>query len=277
MDDVLDLCRHWLGPVDVIADHSWPHGVNVVLELRDRHGRPWIAKGVRQPDPYRREAYAYERWVPALAPDAPLMRFRDDNAAVFVLEMLPGRIAEDTPLAVEPDVFRQAGALIRRLNDLEAGPQVEMRSALLDKLEERFATYPVRPTDQPWVDFVVDTVAGMDPVTVQYVPTHGDNHPRNWLVDDDGVVRLIDFGHATLEWWGRDLLRMSVKHWLARPDLQAAYLDGHGRSISPSDEVLLRVREAHGALTVIFWARKHGDPEFEQAAFATLARLGAPV
>ena len=127
------------------------------------------------------------------------------------------------------------------------------------------------------MDFVVDMVAALDPVCVPFVPTHGDNHPRNWLVDDDGVVRLIDFGQATFEWWGRDLLRMRVKDWLGRPDLREAYLAGHGCEVSAQDEVLFRVREAHGALTVVFWARQHRDPEFEQSAFATLARLGAPI
>jgi aminoglycoside phosphotransferase (APT) family kinase protein len=34
--------------------------------------------------------------------------------------------------------------------------------------------------------------------TATLVPTQGDWQPRNWLVDDDGVVSVIDFGRAAL-------------------------------------------------------------------------------
>jgi Ser/Thr protein kinase RdoA (MazF antagonist) len=60
------------------------------------------------------------------------------------------------------------------------------------------------------------------------VPTHGDWHPRNWIVDDAGVVRAIDLGRADLRPAATDLLRLSSRELRGDPTLEAAFLDGYG-------------------------------------------------
>ena len=41
---VIDFCKSHIGPVEAVADWSWPHGGSRVLELRDERGGGWIAK-----------------------------------------------------------------------------------------------------------------------------------------------------------------------------------------------------------------------------------------
>ncbi len=52
-----------LGPTEVVADRSWPHGESVVLELRCA-GTRVIGKAYRQREKFLNERWVYERWVP---------------------------------------------------------------------------------------------------------------------------------------------------------------------------------------------------------------------
>nr|WP_232848145.1 phosphotransferase [Occultella kanbiaonis] len=94
------------------------------------------------------------------------------------------------------------------------------------------------------------------------VPTHGDWQPRNWLVDDEGCVRVIDLGRAAWRPALTDLGRLARQEWQGRPDLEAAFLDGYGgdpREQSAWQRTL--VREAIGTAA---WAYQVGDEPFEQ-------------
>jgi thiamine kinase-like enzyme len=87
------------------------------------------------------------------------------------------------------------------------------------------ASHPVRVAGAV-VQLVGDLGLGFVPsyATVN----HGDNQPRNWLVDDTGTIRLIDFGRAGIDAWIRDIDRMYFAEWAADPDLEDAFFDGYG-------------------------------------------------
>jgi tRNA A-37 threonylcarbamoyl transferase component Bud32 len=277
-DAVLDFCRAQIGPVNLTADRSWAHGVNLVLELADPHGDSWIVKAMARHSGYEREREALQRWAPALGDRAPVLAFHDDDLRLLAFRCLPGQIADGTPYELDPDVHRQAGELIRRLHDSEAPHSgADLRATLLGKVrrwvDRANAGGYLAATDAADVAFVEGIIGALGETIVDVVPTHGDNQPRNWLIDDGGVVRLIDFGLAGLEWWGHDLNRLRAQQWQARPDLRDAFYAGYGRRVTRDEESLLRARDAESALTTIFWAREYRDPEFEAQGQATLALM----
>jgi Ser/Thr protein kinase RdoA (MazF antagonist) len=110
-------------------------------------------------------------------------------------------------------------------------------------------------------------------VPVPVVACHGDFSPRNWLVDEDGVVRLIDFGRFQRDHWTMDLLLMSRRYWLTEPRLRDAFFAGYGRMIEEVDRNYLRAAIGRWAVGTILWAREHDDAPFEELGREALADL----
>lgn len=104
-------------------------------------------------------------------------------------------------------------------------------------------------------------------------PIHNDNQPRNWLTDEAGTVRLIDFGKAKRDCLLRDMERLQHQEWRGRPDLRDAFFDGYGRTLSDAEERALACIGAVAAVTTILWARHHGDADFERHGRRTLQLL----
>src|SRR5699024_4876284 len=96
------------------------------------------------------------------------------------------------------------------------------------------------------------------PATV--VPTHGDYHPRNWLIDGGRVV-VIDFGRAGLRPAETDLARLAVQQFGTDPALEAAFLDGYGAE--PRDAAGWRYVLLTEAIATAVWAHQMGDERFE--------------
>lgn len=263
-----------LGPHTVVGDRSWDHGEALVLEVEDRDGARWYAKQHRSEKKYWRELAAYQDWVPrAFGDRAPVMRAHDDELRIVVLSKVAG-----VPLEEGTErVHRQAGELLRRLHDL-VGP-------------EPWPDPPgfaegVRRGMETWIDrggsllskddlaFCRRMVAGLSELPpAVIVPCHMDYSPRNWLVDDAGVVRLIDFERTRREQWIQDLARMHYGLWLRRPELGKAFYEGYGRQPSGLDLEILDRRQASGTLSTIVWAHEHGDEAFEAHGREVLAGL----
>jgi thiamine kinase-like enzyme len=101
------------------------------------------------------------------------------------------------------------------------------------------------------------------------VPTHGDWQPRNWLVDADGTVRVIDLGRADLRPAATDLARVDAQDFRRDPALEAAFLDGYGTDPrSPGLWLRTRLREA---ISTAAWAFRVGDEPFEQQGHQRIA------
>ena len=109
------------------------------------------------------------------------------------------------------------------------------------------------------------------PAPARLVPTHGDWHPRNWVVDDAGTVRAIDLGRADLRPAATDLLRMAARDFRDGPALEAAFLDGYGadpRADDPAAWLRMRLREGIGTAA---WSYQVGDEAFERHGHAMVA------
>lgn len=182
------------------------HGEAIVLELAGADGAGWIAKCVLREKKYRQELTAYREWVPALADAAPMLHSVHHDLHLLLLNALDGRIVQGTPAEHDADVHHRIGTLTRLLHGSTV-PLPVPRFA--EHLAHRLEGYVVRGRallSRDEIDFArgrVAALAGLPPVGT--VPCHLDNHPRNWLLGDDGVVRMIDFGHAERQPWIRDI------------------------------------------------------------------------
>jgi Phosphotransferase enzyme family len=262
-----------LGRIDMIGDRSMSHGEALVLDVADRSGVGWIAKATRQRVHFERELLAYLNWVPVLGDRAPLLRHADDDLRLLVLSRLPGEPVDRSIHVHEPAVFEQAGRLLRLFHD---SARQASDHKFVDRLRARAESYVFRSQhlvdaqDLAFVGHAVDEL--LDGPSLATVPCHRDYQPRNWLVHE-GMVRVIDFGHADHDLWTVDMGRMYFGEWADQPDLQEAFFAGYGRVPHVSDWRIFRQYSAFGALTTIVWAHEHDDPAFERHGREMLARL----
>lgn len=259
------------GPFQVVTELTRRHGEATVLELEDAAGSRWFAKQHSRPATWQRERRAYQRWTPRLGDRAPKLHGADEATRTLVLSKLPGERATNTP-----DAHHQAGRLLRTFHaSAPARPYPEYAAEThrrLDTLMDDGAGL----FDQEEVDFLRGEIASLHELpTPLSVPCHLDYAPRNWLVDEQGTLRAIDFAGARRQVWVRDLLRMQFSNWYEQPALRDAFFDGYGRR--PTDDethFLLRT----GALTAasrIVWGSEHDLPTVVEDGRLILGRLRA--
>jgi hypothetical protein len=273
-DGLLAACEAILGRVTLVKDRSWPHAGNRVVEVADTDGRAWIAKVVGDQRAYARELHAFRHWVPALGGAAPALRAADDRLRLLIMTRLPGRLAEETGAEFDPAVHEQAGRLTRLLHDAEPGTTDAAITTLTVRRLEGWidrGAHLLTGGDIAYARAQVRPLADIGPVLT--VPTHMDNQPRNWIVDESGRVSLIDFGGCKRDFWIRDMRRMYFQQWAGRPDLRDAFYSGYGRRPSKDDLAMLGCYLAYEALSTVIWAREHNDPNFEEHGRRMLAEL----
>ena len=266
-----ELLDRWLPGAEVVRDHSWGLVERHVLELLHDGGRYVVKAGGPDDHHMDRELQAHREWLGPWTSRgrAPELVRADETARLLVTRHLPGVLVEGSAYAAEADVFRQAGELLALLHgqgsdvdeDYEAGLAAECL-AWLDK-RHRIAPDVERR--------LRDEVASWDTaVPTMLVPTHGDWHPRNWLVHE-GVVSVIDFGRAALRPAMSDLVRMAAKDFRRDPALEEAFLDGYGSDPrTPDAWHRHRVREAIGTAV---WAHLVGDEPFEAQGHRMVAEV----
>ncbi|MET3163280.1 UNVERIFIED_ORG: thiamine kinase-like enzyme [Arthrobacter sp. UYEF10] len=110
------------------------------------------------------------------------------------------------------------------------------------------------------------------PGTVQLVATHGDYQPRNWL-QDNGQIKVIDFGRADRRPWVHDLVRLSHQQFVHRPELADAFHAGLGKAVGPVEAGLWRLENLNQAIGTVVWANQVGDTAFEQTGRAMVGRV----
>lgn len=102
------------------------------------------------------------------------------------------------------------------------------------------------------------------------VPTHGDWQPRNWLIADDGLVRVIDLGRADWRPAETDLTRLSRQDFLRDGALERAFFDGYGAD--PRGGPLWRMIDTAEAIGTIEWGYRF-EPSFGALGLRHLERL----
>lgn len=259
-----------LGQIEFVADHSWDYGESHVLEVTDPAGTRWMVKHCFRRKVFDREVAALEELAPAVG-RAPMLRAKDRNEQMFIMPRLPGRAGT----ASTPEQFRQAGELTRRLHDAAPSiPLTDLAERLTVQMESWLRRFPdtVDPVD---ITYARDRLKDLDRIpATEAVRCHGDNQPRNWLVDNSNLVWMIDFGRAGgRDVWLRDIERMYFAEWYERPDLQAAFLDGYGKALTEDDIERLRGIGAAGSIGGRLWAAEHHAPDFEQHQIRILDRI----
>jgi hypothetical protein len=264
-----DLLARWVPDARVRADHSWGLVDTVVLELSSSQGRLVLKAGGPSDSHIERELRAHREWLRpwVVTGHAPTLLHGDASAKVLITRYLPGRLLEGTPAQNDPDTYRQAGELLARYH----GQVSAYDAAWHDKFRARAR----RNLDLPHrIDPDVEQMVRADVSTwpgggSDVVPTHGDWQPRNWLVDVDGTVRVIDLGRADLRPAVTDLARVDAQDFRRDTALEAAFLEGYGSDPrSPGLWLRTRLREA---ISTAVWAFRVGDEAFEQQGHRRIA------
>lgn len=255
----------------LVADDSW--GLLDTRVLHVVNGDVSYTVKASGPDNthFPRELEAHWTVTDALrtAGDTGALVAADEEHRVLVLERVPGHLALGTADEHDPEAHRQAGALLRRLHD--HGTRHDPTFLLHEQAKA------LRALDAPHrisADVIARTRAALEMLPTDHadeplVPTHGDFHPRNWIVDD-GRLRVIDFGRFGWRPASFDLTRLAVLHWQHDPTLEAAFFDGYGDDPRESDAWRwLQLREAVGTAT---WAYAVGDEGFEAQGHDMLRR-----
>ena len=315
------------GPVELIAEHSWPHGESRVVSLTRAMdgggvvagsavagsavaggavhtrsdssvgGGVWrgangavesavesavvgkaaqreriVVKSVRQRVHFERECAGYEYAARVLGGHAPRLLAKDESRLLIALSHVCGELAQ-LEHDRDPETHVQAARLLRRLHD---GSPVVNDNGLGERMRASFERFAVRCGELVAVD-ELRAVRGMieriEGAPIPVVACHGDFSPRNWLVGDDGVVRLIDFGRFQRDHWTMDLLLVSRRYWQTHPGLRDAFFTGYGRSIEDVDQDYVRAAIGRWAVGTILWAREHDDAPFEELGREALAAL----
>lgn len=248
--------------VEVLADDSWGLLDTQVLHVRGQDGERTVKACGPENTHFPRELRAHRLWTDDLVRTrhTSALLAADEALRVLVLDRVPGHLALGSADETDPDVHRQAGALLRRLHDRYAerddGYADRERTKALGALDR-----PHRITREA-TEHARALLGEPDDGPVVVVPTHGDWHPRNWIVDH-GRLAAIDFGRAALRPATSDLTRLAVLHWADDPGLERAFADGYGsdpRALDPQAWRLLQLREAVGTAV---WAYSIGDTAFE--------------
>ncbi|GHD36376.1 hypothetical protein GCM10007147_43690 [Nocardiopsis kunsanensis] len=262
------LLNTWLPGAEVVTDHSWGLVGTTVLELRHGTEHYILKAGDGNDHHLAQEIRAHHRWLRPWTSigRAPELLGADRRAKLVVTRYLPGRLVEGTEDEHRPQTYRQAGRLLARLHGQESidDPAFEAREqekALL-WLDQPHRIAPgvlarLRRTVQSWPT-----------PPSRLVPTHGDWHPRNWLIHE-GTVSAIDFGRADLRPAFTDLARLCAQQFRANPPLEAAFLDGYGADPRQQEAWHRnRIREAIGTAV---WAYRVGADQFEQQGHRMIA------
>lgn len=281
-------------PVVRVEDVGWAHAASAVARLTVAGGRVAYLKRHRQARKQRQERAALSDWVPG-APGTPrLLAATEDPAPALLLSPVPGVLVAAAPGTVELGaVHAAAGAWLRRWHDLPFHDDdlVAPVDALMGRLDACAARAGdgVRATTVGAVRTRLAALAGAD---LRRVPCHRDFGPRNWLWDAAGAMPggarpadldghgatagfgVIDFEHARPDVPWADVVKLIDEAWSGRPDLEAAFWDGYGRTPDARDRATIDALRALYAIGTIAWARAHDDAPFEAAGRSALARLG---
>jgi aminoglycoside phosphotransferase (APT) family kinase protein len=262
----------WLGEWELLHDHSWPLQDTAVLHVRTAERGEMIVKASATSHHLAREIAAHRdhlHALPGLAPE--LLHFSVEDR-ILVTRYLPGRLVDAADEA-NPEVYRQAGALLARLliplgTSSEYVAHLRARAARMWPRAEALIDPPLLAAVRRGMDREV-------PSPVELALTHGDFQPRNWLIHE-GRVALIDFGRAAPRPWTSELVRLRHHQLLDRPELERALFDGLGRELDEHDRRLYHLEELFQGLSTVVWASDNiGDLVFAEHGRQMLRRAVA--
>jgi Ser/Thr protein kinase RdoA (MazF antagonist) len=273
--EIIEFAQAHVGTLSSLRFCGWDHGVSDVWECRADDGRHVFVKCCR--DKYDQEVHAYRAWAPHLVDRCPQLLAADDELRALVLSAVDGTLAQDVDLDAdaEAEVYRQGGRFLADLHALGIGDDEGDPAAAFVERAQRWdqrAADVVDVDDRTWT---MSRVAEIAPMLsrLRRTPCHRDFTPRNWMLDADGTLRVIDFGHTRADYWILDVDKLWSEQWVDRSDREAAFWDGYGVRPTDDERNVLEAVSALGAISTIVWSREHGDDGYEAHGRAHLARL----
>ncbi len=264
--------EHALGPCEPAASPSGGTDSGRVVRIRDSRGREYIAKRHTSAGKHAQEVRAYHRWAPALGAGAARLLAADLQTMTILITALPGHPADST--ADARDYHRQAGALLRLLHDAEPPRPLPGFQQWLDNRiswwRQQSASL-LSAEEQRIIDHHLAALRALGiPVGG---PGHFDFQPRNWVVDQAGTLRVIDFEHARVGLQARDFTRLHFRYWASRPELRDAFFDGYRRRLTAAEQQAVLNCGAIDALTALARGAQTGDSTLVSHGRATLTHL----
>jgi hypothetical protein len=260
-----------IGPCELDDQPAHGHDGHVT-RIRDAHGREYVAKRHATVGKHNREVHAYQHWAPALGIRAPRLVATDPQTMTILLTALPGHPSHDG--GDLPAHHQQAGALLRLLHDAEpAQPLRGFQKWLTSRISwwHQQSAALLAAEDKHVID---QHLAALQALAVPSGgPGHFDFQPRNWLVDQAGTLRVIDFEHARIGLQARDFTRLHFRRWASRPRLREAFFDGYRRCLTAAEQQTVVNCGAIDALTALARGTQVGDASLIAHGRATLARL----
>jgi thiamine kinase-like enzyme len=269
-DEQSRLLTSWLGEFSVVQDCSWPLQDTNVLHVFTTSGEGFIVKASTTSHHIRREIAAHARGLGGPQSRVPALRHASAEAGILVTEFLPGTLVEGTPAEDDPETYRQAGALLARIHR-PVGDSSTYTKALTAKTRAWMERAQGLLPESQLASFERELDV-LRPGVVQLVATHGDYQPRNWL-QDNGQIKVIDFGRAEPRPWVHDLVRLSHQRFVNRPDLADAFHAGLGKTVDPAELDVCRLENLNQAISTVVWANQVGDTAFEQTGRERVERV----
>ncbi|MFD8632286.1 phosphotransferase [Streptomyces sp. NPDC059533] len=264
-----------VGRIAEATEVSWLRTGSRVWRLTGPGGGTWYLKRHRGAKFHDREVAAYRSWVPALGARVPRLVAAGTAARAVVVTALPGQPLHGMILgtADEARVQQALGRLVGTLHR-SAPERPSASTTAADKIKRHLdgARPYLADGDEDLVLALVGAYADLSKPML--VPTHGDLQYRNVLLDGDGEPLLFDFERSEYNTATRDMVRLSDT-WTGRPDLRAAFLDGYGRALTPTEELRLDCEAAFDAVSGIAYGTSHDDPEVTERGHRTLRQLRA--
>ena len=261
-----------LGPCELATSPPGSTDSGLVVRIRDSRGHEYIAKRHTTAGKHAREVHAYRHWAPTLGARAARLVAADPQTMTILITALPGHPADGTGNA--RDHHRRPGALLRLLHDAEPAQPLHGFQQWLDDRISRWreqAAPLVSAEDQRVIDHHLTALRSLG--IPDGGPGHFDFQPRNWLVDRDGALRVIDFEHARIGLQARDFTRLHFRYWASQPRLRDGFFDGYRRWLTAAEQQAVVHCGAIDALTSLARGTQTRDPALVSYGRATLARL----
>lgn len=230
VENLLTICQRTLDPqARAITVHAG-HDNTVALRAQTSTGTV-IVKEHRGPDRHLREIHAYQQWTARLGSHAPQLLAVCDEPPAIIITALRGQPLNETMLDArdEAAAHQQAGELLCQLHQAApARPEPDMTRWLADRGEYWLHQAMEFTSAACQAQIRAHLAALTELAPIPAVPCHRDYMPRNWILQPNRQLGIIDFEHTRYDLAARDLVRLATRIWPTRPDLEQAFLDGYG-------------------------------------------------
>lgn len=260
-----------VGPHSVVGHRA--KGRQMVVEVVDAAGDRWFAKRVELGRHWQNEVRAYRSWTSAIEGQAPTLLAANAKLLTLLLSAVPGEQAK--PL--DPASHREAGRVLRGLHEARpertGGPHLWERASR--RLEAVFARDPelFSAAEMRFAREQTREMASLQPRS--RVPCHGDYKPHNWIVDEEGRLRVIDFAEARWHCPAFDFTRLYFGRWWKHPHLAAAFFEGYGRKLDEDERRFLRLHMVSNAVITTWYGHAHQSSRQESFGRQRLCDLMA--